>query len=87
MSKKLSKLRNFSKRLNGVTMPINRKRIKWGRNWPCLCGSGKKYKRCCSDEITGLTVSDGNAKVQELSEDIQKMIDIKQKKGDIKKDE
>ncbi len=21
--------------------------IKIGRNEPCLCGSGKKYKRCC----------------------------------------
>ncbi len=23
------------------------KQIKFGRNDPCLCGSGKKYKRCC----------------------------------------
>ena len=21
--------------------------IKWGRNEPCLCGSGKKYNKCC----------------------------------------
>ena len=21
--------------------------VKFGRNQPCLCGSGKKYKRCC----------------------------------------
>lgn len=20
---------------------------KIGRNWPCYCGSGKKYKKCC----------------------------------------
>jgi uncharacterized protein YecA (UPF0149 family) len=24
-----------------------RRTIKVGRNDPCLCGSGKKYKRCC----------------------------------------
>jgi len=23
--------------------------MKVGRNWPCPCGSGKKYKRCCID--------------------------------------
>lgn len=23
--------------------------IKTGRNDPCLCGSGKKYKKCCLD--------------------------------------
>jgi uncharacterized protein YchJ len=25
----------------------NRKTLKVGRNDPCLCGSGKKYKKCC----------------------------------------
>jgi hypothetical protein len=25
-------------------------RIKVGRNEPCLCGSGKKYKKCCLDQ-------------------------------------
>ena len=24
--------------------------IKIGRNDPCLCGSGKKYKKCCLNE-------------------------------------
>ena len=23
------------------------KKIKTGRNKPCICGSGKKYKKCC----------------------------------------
>ncbi|MEW6381948.1 MAG: preprotein translocase subunit SecA [bacterium] len=27
--------------------PIQRKQPKVGRNDPCLCGSGKKYKKCC----------------------------------------
>ena len=26
---------------------IRREKPKIGRNEPCLCGSGKKYKRCC----------------------------------------
>ena len=24
------------------------RRVKIGRNEPCPCGSGKKYKRCCA---------------------------------------
>jgi len=29
-------------------------RKKVGRNDPCLCGSGKKYKRCCIDSVEWL---------------------------------
>ena len=28
-------------------MPLRRPAEKVGRNDPCPCGSGKKYKRCC----------------------------------------
>ena len=24
----------------------------YGRNSPCLCGSGKKYKKCCLDRVS-----------------------------------
>jgi preprotein translocase subunit SecA len=27
--------------------PVVRKQRKIGRNEPCPCGSGKKYKKCC----------------------------------------
>jgi len=27
--------------------PVRRKKRKIGRNEPCPCGSGKKYKHCC----------------------------------------
>ena len=30
-----------------VTMPVHRDAPKVGRNDPCPCGSGKKYKKCC----------------------------------------
>jgi preprotein translocase subunit SecA len=30
-----------------VTKPVRRQGEKVGRNAPCPCGSGKKYKRCC----------------------------------------
>jgi len=34
--------------LHGVTLPdIGYKASSIGRNDPCLCGSGKKYKKCC----------------------------------------
>jgi preprotein translocase subunit SecA len=29
-----------------VTAPVKRERPKVGRNDPCPCGSGKKYKKC-----------------------------------------
>ena len=28
------------------------KRKGWMRNKPCLCGSGKKFKKCCWNKIT-----------------------------------
>ena len=31
----------------GQQGPVRRKEKKVGRNDPCPCGSGKKYKRCC----------------------------------------
>ncbi len=74
MTKTASEQRNFGRRLAGVTMPIRRMRTKWDRNWPCLCGSGKKYKRCCMNEINSFTASDGNASVTEVPEDIQSAI-------------
>jgi len=79
MSRTSSESRSLGRRLAGVTMPIGRKRMKWGRNWLCLCGSGKKYKVCCLEQITSLTTSDGNASVTKLPEDIQKMIDVRRK--------
>lgn len=75
MSMKLSEYRNINRRVEGVTMPIRRKRIKWQRNWLCLCDSGKKYKNCCMKEMDILTASDDNANIKQLPEDIQKMID------------
>ncbi len=32
---------------NGGSSPVKRKTPKIGRNAPCPCGSGKKYKHCC----------------------------------------
>ncbi len=75
MRNKLSARRNLDRRIQGVTMPICRKRTRWGRNWPCLCGSDKKYKNCCINEINSFTAVDGNENVTALSEDIQKLID------------
>jgi hypothetical protein len=74
MSKKQSLRRNIGRRIIGTTMPITRRRARWGRNWPCLCGSGKKYKQCCLSELDAITASDGNANVQPLSEDVHNLI-------------
>jgi preprotein translocase subunit SecA len=37
----------YNKDGNGVKRPTQRKTDKVGRNDPCPCGSGKKYKNCC----------------------------------------
>ena len=37
-----------------ATMPRRRARSKVGRNEPCPCGSGKKYKSCCSPDAPTL---------------------------------
>jgi len=31
----------------GKVVPFKRNAPKVGRNEPCPCGSGKKYKKCC----------------------------------------
>jgi uncharacterized protein len=31
----------------GATKTVTRTRMKVGRNDPCPCGSGEKYKKCC----------------------------------------
>jgi len=36
---------DFSK--ESYLKPIKNENPKIGRNEPCLCGSGKKYKMCC----------------------------------------
>ena len=32
---------------NSYNMPVKYEKPKVGRNEPCPCGSGKKYKKCC----------------------------------------
>jgi hypothetical protein len=39
-----------------------------GRNDPCPCGSGKKYKKCCQDNGTGYTKADRGAALGALAE-------------------
>jgi len=38
----------------GKVVPFKRDSPKVGRNDPCPCGSGKKYKKCCLDKISPL---------------------------------
>jgi len=39
---------NFPMGGSGTRQPIHRDAPKVGRNDPCSCGSGKKYKKCCA---------------------------------------
>jgi preprotein translocase subunit SecA len=35
---------------NGESQPVKKEGKKIGRNEPCPCGSGKKYKKCCANK-------------------------------------
>jgi SEC-C motif len=48
---------------------------KIGRNDPCPCGSGKKYKKCCEDKEPGLLVAEDRSRVQ--GPQMQLVIDTK----------
>jgi preprotein translocase subunit SecA len=37
----------FSHGDGSAAQPKERQKKKVGRNDPCTCGSGKKYKKCC----------------------------------------
>ena len=39
---------------------------KVGRNEPCPCGSGKKFKRCCADKLVAAPAAAGASRVERL---------------------
>jgi len=40
----------FAEAASGKPKPVNRPGSRIGRNDPCPCGSGRKYKKCCGNE-------------------------------------
>ena len=49
--------------------------MKQGRNEPCLCGSGKKYKRCCLGKEQK-AIHEYNANLQEEYEEYDDGFDL-----------
>lgn len=48
---------------------------KIGRNDPCFCGSGKKYKKCCIDKPSPALLADfelGQQRIREFEEEQKK---------------
>jgi len=41
-------------------LPARNPRRHCGRNDPCPCGSGRKYKRCCLDRDTKASLEESN---------------------------
>ena len=41
------KIQNSNQEKSSKPSPIKRQEPQIGRNAPCPCGSGKKYKNCC----------------------------------------
>lgn len=50
--------------------------VKTGRNEPCPCGSGKKYKKCCLDSDTGGGNGNGSQEVGGNGEDSWQGFDL-----------
>lgn len=48
IDKEFSKM--FDEITSGMNKPVIRENAKVGRNDPCPCGSGKKYKKCCMNK-------------------------------------
>jgi len=48
----LNQLSDVIADLQDPALPVSAKRQKVGRNEPCPCGSGKKFKRCCGGATT-----------------------------------
>ncbi len=44
---------SFSRGGEGESQPVKKDAKKVGRNEPCPCGSGKKYKKCCANKSVG----------------------------------
>lgn len=49
------------------------KKNKIGRNDPCHCGSGKKYKKCCYQHKFDLEISKNNVPTLKISEAVLKI--------------
>jgi hypothetical protein len=49
---------------------------KLGRNDPCLCGSGKKFKKCCESLMLGGRFKAEKVDVQSAPPQIQKTIGL-----------
>ncbi len=48
----LSELSKVAAMLRGTSSPATVGRQKVGRNEPCPCGSGKKFKKCCGQGLS-----------------------------------
>ena len=54
-------LSDLEKLINGTKLRMStiRSEPSIGRNEPCPCGSGKKFKKCCGQDNAGVDRSDG----------------------------
>lgn len=43
-----------------------------GRNEPCPCGSGKKYKKCCMEKL--INIHDSNLFTEKNLQDYEKLV-------------
>lgn len=58
----------------GRMSPLERPEAPPGRNDPCYCGSGKKYKRCCRDKDNEAAQSKGVSPIHAIDHDLVQQI-------------
>lgn len=49
--------------------------LTWGRNKPCLCKSGKKFKRCCLYKIARVILLTEAKKIDKYMKEYNKILD------------
>lgn len=62
---------------------MKNKTLKIGRNEPCPCGSGKKYKNCCRNQKAEVSVKDEYKKRYDIILKTPEQVDGIRKCGDL----
>lgn len=72
-----TKLQEIGLTVEDVSIGVHRRNL-WGRNEPCPCKSGKKYKKCCQDKLEVTYVANLQPQVIEIGKvrlNAQKVVD------------
>ena len=62
---------------------MSKKSLKIGRNEPCPCGSGKKYKNCCRNKKLEIPIEQEYKRVHDVNIKTPEQIEKIRKSGEL----